>query len=272
MQLVELQDAWGTLQQHGVAIFAISYDSVEALAAFADKRGITYPLLSDEGSQTIRGLGLMNEEHLVEQHAFYGIQTRDDQRGVAYPGTFVLDERGVVTAKHFEQSYRVRPTARIFEEYALGTSGATPLPAHVQRAIGPQLEVQVWTDAPTYRPYQQVRLHVKLSVPSDAHVFAPRVPDAYTPLSLQVEPLDGLDVSQPALPTPRPYAVEGLQEQLLVYEGTICTMIPLRFTKNLGPTAVALRVEYQACTPTVCFPPAALRVEVVLNGMDLIRD
>ncbi len=272
MQLVELQEAWGTLEQHSVAIFAISYDSVEVLGAFAEKRGITYPLLSDQGSQTIRGLGLLNEEHLVEQHTFYGIQTRDDQRGVAYPGTFVLDERGVVSAKHFEQSYRVRPTARIFEEYALGTSRATPLRANVERASGPQLEVQVWTDAPTYRPYQQVRLHVELSVPSDAHVFAPGVSDAYTPLRLQVEPLDGLDVGQPVLPAPRPYTVEGLDEQLLVYESSIGTTIPLRFTKNLGPTIVALQVEYQACTPTVCFPPATLRIEVALNGLDLIRD
>ena len=155
MQLVELQEAWGSLEEHGVAIFGISYDSVEILAAFAEKRGITYPLLSDEGSQTIRGLGLLNEEHLVEQHAFYGIQTRDDQRGVAYPGTFVLDDSGVVSGKLFEQSYRVRPTARIFEEYARGTSGATPFPADVLRASGPQLEVQVWTDAPTYRPYRK---------------------------------------------------------------------------------------------------------------------
>ena len=118
----------------------------------------------------------------------------------------------------------------------------------------------------------QVRLHVKLSVPSDAHVFAPRVPDAYTPLSLQVEPLDGLDVGQPVLPTPQPYVVEGLEEQLRVHEGAIRTTIPLRFTKNLGATVVALQVEYQACTPTVCFPPAVLRVEVALNGLDLIRD
>ena len=75
---MELQEAWPNLQKNGVAIFAISYDSVEVLAAFAEKRGITYPLLSDEGSHTIGALGLLNEQHLVEQHAFYGIQTRDE--------------------------------------------------------------------------------------------------------------------------------------------------------------------------------------------------
>jgi len=136
VQLVELQEAWPNLQKNGVATFAISYDSVEVLAAFADKRGITYPLLSDAGSHAIRALGLLNEQHLVEQHAFYGIQTRDEQRGVAYPGTFVLDERGIIAEKRFEQSYRVRPTARIFEEYALGTFEATRPPTDAPRQSG----------------------------------------------------------------------------------------------------------------------------------------
>lgn len=99
---MELQDAWVNLERTGVAVFGLSYDSVETLAAFADKRGITYLLLSDEGSQTIRALGLLNEEHLVEQHAFYGFATRDQQKGVAYPSTFVLDKQGIVSEKRFE--------------------------------------------------------------------------------------------------------------------------------------------------------------------------
>ena len=272
MQLVELQNAWRNLEQAGVAIFAISYDSSEVLAAFAEKRGITYPLLSDQGSHTIHSLGLLNEQHLVEQHAFYGIQTRDEQRGVAYPGTFVLDERGIISEKHFEQSYRVRPTARMFEEYALGASKRTPPPADAPRASGGTLDVQVWTDAPTYRPFQQVRLHVDLSLPSGMHVFASPVPDGFTPLMLQVEPLDGLEVGPPALPAAQPFTVAGLDEHFVVYEDSIRAMIPLRFTKNLGSTAVTLRMEYQACTPTVCFRPTTLRVDLTLNGLDLIRD
>ena len=156
---MELQEVWPTLEAAGVALYAISYDAVATLAAFAEKRGITYPLLSDEGSQVIRALGLLNE-HLAEQHAVYGITTREEQHGVAYPGTFVLDTEGVIVAKHFEQSYRVRPTAALFREFALGALHDAP-PDAVQVA-GPGVELRAWTDAPTYRPYQQVRLHVRL--------------------------------------------------------------------------------------------------------------
>ena len=107
----------------------------------------------------------------------------------------MLDARGIISAKHFEQSYRVRPTALVFEEYALGASDAGP-PAEVLHAGDPTLQVAAWTDVPTYRPYQQVRLHCELSVPSELHIFGSPVPDGYTPLSLRVEPQEGLEVGR----------------------------------------------------------------------------
>ncbi len=42
-----LQQVLPTLERNGIALFAISYDSVTILAAFAAKHGIGYPLLSD---------------------------------------------------------------------------------------------------------------------------------------------------------------------------------------------------------------------------------
>lgn len=165
----------------------------------------------------------------------------------------------------------MRPTARIFEEYALGLAESNP-PAEALNASGPGLEVRAWTDASTYRPYQQVRLHVQLTLPSETHVFAAPVPDGYTPLSLEVDALDGLSVGQPEFPTPKSFTVEGLEEKFQVFEGALRLVLPLQFTKNLGSAVVPLRVEYQACTPAVCSAPTTLHVEVPLNGLDLIRD
>lgn len=39
---------------------AISYDSPEILADFGKRHGITFPLLSDAGSATIRRYGILN--------------------------------------------------------------------------------------------------------------------------------------------------------------------------------------------------------------------
>lgn len=49
------------LDASGVALLALSYDPVAVLRAFADKHGLSFPLLSDEGSHVIRRLGLLNE-------------------------------------------------------------------------------------------------------------------------------------------------------------------------------------------------------------------
>jgi peroxiredoxin len=269
VQLVELQDAWPDRLRGGFALFAISYDPVAVLAAFAEKRGITFPLLSDEGSATIRALGLLNER-LTEQHAFYGINTRDNQQGVAYPGTFVLDRDGIITAKHFEQSYRVRPTAAVIRKLALAAKAEIPSDALAVESEG--ISVRAWTDAPTYRPYQQLRLHVRLDLPDGAHVFAPPVPEGYTSLCLRVDRIDELTVDPPELPDAQPFMVDGLDERLLVYEGSVEATIPLRITKNLGATQLRLRVAYQTCTQTTCFPPSEQQVLISLEGLDLIRD
>jgi peroxiredoxin len=266
---VELQKAWPELEEAGVAVYTISYDSQATLASFAEKRGITFPLLSDEGSHVIRALGLLNE-HLADQHAVYGITTREEQHGVPYPGTFVLDGDGVVVAKHFEQSYRVRPTATLFREFALGSHLDAP-PDAVQVAVS-GLVLRAWTDAPTYRPYQQVRLHVRLDIPTGSHVYAAPVPDGYSPLRLEVEPLDGMTAEHALLPAPHPFRIEGLDDDFMVHEGRVEATISLLFTANLGPTTVRVRAMYQACTETTCAPPSEVQVAVSLEGLDLIRD
>ena len=63
--LVQLQQVLPALEAYGVALCAVSYDTVE--------NRIGYPLLSDEG--TLRRLGLINER-IQEDHAVYGIAPR----------------------------------------------------------------------------------------------------------------------------------------------------------------------------------------------------
>ena len=75
---------------------AISYDSVQILKRFADKSAIKYPLLSDEGSKTIDAYGIWNKE------------APERWNGIPHPGTFILDQKGVIRAKLFLENYRER--------------------------------------------------------------------------------------------------------------------------------------------------------------------
>jgi peroxiredoxin len=77
-------------------VIAISYDSVEVLGKFADKRKITFPLLSDSGSKTIRAYGLLNKE------------AKGKAEGIPYPGTILIDKEGVIRAKLFLEGYKDR--------------------------------------------------------------------------------------------------------------------------------------------------------------------
>ena len=50
---MELQDQLETLKEQGLGVAAISYDSVEVLSDFAQRRGITFPLLADDDSSVL---------------------------------------------------------------------------------------------------------------------------------------------------------------------------------------------------------------------------
>ncbi len=249
-------------------MFAISYDPVDILADFSERQQISYPLLSDEGSVEIKRLGLLNE-HLEEQHGYYGIQLADRHVGVPYPGSFILDEDGIVQSKVFEQSYRVRPTAIDLLDASFGEESQRA-GARAQ-AQTPELSVAAWTAAETYRPYQKLQIQLGFQVQPGLHVYGKPIPDGYYPLEVEIEPLEDLETGQLELPEPRPYRVAGLDEQFQVFDGEFRCVLPAILTNNTGDVQLNIRISYQACTETECFPPAEVMLALELKGLDNIR-
>jgi peroxiredoxin len=279
---VELQQRLADFAQAGTALFAISYDPVASLAEFAERFGITYPLLSDEGSVVIRALGLYNE-HLLEQHRFYGREPRPDQYGVPYPGIFHLDGQGIIVEKQFEQSYRVRPAPAVLLERLLADAtptDATPSFAVSQRVERPGVSITAGLDSATYHPYEQHVLTVRLELAPGVHVYAAPVPEGYTALEISVAPQEGLEVRPADLPASQLLEVEAPDdlfslgsepEQFQVYEGTVTATLPFDVVPFEDALTLAVRVRYQACTDTLCYPPDTVDLELPLRGVDLIR-
>jgi len=79
-----------------VQVVGVSYDSVDVLARFAQRRKITFPLLSDAGSKTITAYGLLNKD------------AKGRGAGIPYPGTMLIDRDGIIRAKLFLDGYRDR--------------------------------------------------------------------------------------------------------------------------------------------------------------------
>lgn len=79
------RDHLGVLQSMGVVVLGVSPDSTASHQRFAQKHGLTFPLLADEGAQVATA---------------YGVWKEKQQYGRRYMGvertTFLIDERGTV--------------------------------------------------------------------------------------------------------------------------------------------------------------------------------
>ena len=88
---MKLQEDLAAIQAAGVRVVGISYDSEETLQKFAQKAGITFPLLSDTNSQVIDAFGLRNQS----------VASGSKKEGIPHPGTVIIDAEGHVCGKLF---------------------------------------------------------------------------------------------------------------------------------------------------------------------------
>jgi peroxiredoxin len=96
--LVQLQADLKRIEAAGIQVVGISYDSPAVLKRSSDQMKITFPLLSDPESKTIDAYHIRNEA------------ARGKAEGVPEPGTFILDQEGVIRAKLFLEGFRSRHT------------------------------------------------------------------------------------------------------------------------------------------------------------------
>ena len=96
--MVQLQRDLKSIEDAGVQLVGISYDDTKVLKTFSDRMKIAFPLLSDPGSKTIEAYHIRNEA------------AKGRAEGVPNPGTFILDQEGVIRAKLFLEGFRDRHT------------------------------------------------------------------------------------------------------------------------------------------------------------------
>lgn len=102
---MQLQKDLKQINEAGIQVVAISYDSVEILKKFSEQEEVTFPLLSDADSATIKAFGILNEN------------ARGRQSGVPNPCTFLVGKDGKVTA-YLPGTVRVRHTTEALLEEA----------------------------------------------------------------------------------------------------------------------------------------------------------
>ncbi len=262
---MELQSRVNELQAQGLGLAVVTYDSREVLADFAARRAITYPLLSDPGSATIRGFGLLNTTIQPGTLAF----------GVPFPGTFVLDRRGRVTARFFETVYQERTTVSTI----LMKIGDTPERPATAAATA-HLDLRAWAGDDTLAVGRHVSVVVDITPRPGMHVYAPGATN-YKVVALTLAPPPGVRVLSSTYPPSETYHFAPLNEDAPVYTKAF------RLTQEVvldqrpsgapppGPDDVVVvsgRLDYQACDDTVCFNPVSIPLSWTFRQRDLDRE
>ena len=176
-QLAELQTRAANLAKNGIGLTAVSYDAVPILADFSKRHGITFPLLSDPGSATIKRYGILDTTVF---------ETNQQSYGIPFPGTFMLNTQGVVTSRFFEQAYRERSTvgsimARLGNKVAVRATTVSSA----------QLELTSFATDSTVAPGTQLALVLDVRPARGVHMYAPGV-TRYKPIALSIEAQPGL--------------------------------------------------------------------------------
>jgi len=98
-QLIDVNGGVAEIEKRGYRVAALSYDSPQILQTFTTKRNIAFTFLSDPKSEVIDLYKLRDPQYPPGSRAY----------GVPRPIIFVLDKQGVIKAKLYEESFKVRP-------------------------------------------------------------------------------------------------------------------------------------------------------------------
>ena len=109
-QLIELEAAAAPLADAGWTLVAVSYDPVETLAGYKADKGLSYALLSDEGSVAIKAFNLLNTD--VKPGSRYD--------GIPHPAIVFIGADGTIRRTLREDGYKTRPAVDLVIETAEG--------------------------------------------------------------------------------------------------------------------------------------------------------
>ena len=206
---------------------------------------------------------------LEEERAAYNRKVEDRHRGIPYPGSFLLDEDGILVGKRIEQSHRIRPTANtLMGAFFEGENE----PAGLVTSDSPGVQVAAWLDAPVISANQLQEAHVRFLLEPDAHLYTEPVPDGFNAISITLTGDDTLKVEDVAPLEGHEFKVEGLPETFYVLEGTIDIAIPFFLLTNrdtagdeLRDVPLSVEISYQACTGDTCFMPERVTLDLALQ-------
>lgn len=266
-QIIEMEQYVDDFKKQGLGVVTITYDSTEIVANFAKRKNITFPLLGDSNSKIIRAFGVLNTS-VPEDHAWYG---------VPYPGTFIVDQNGVVKSKYFEDNYRDRYSAPtiLLREFGstAGTREMTTKTAH--------LEMKYYSTKDVVRPNLHFTVVADFQLPPKMHVYSPEV-EGYIPINFELDASPNYKTLPTAYPKSKILYLEAIDEKVPVFDGKfrISQDVVMAGNPQLQSILTGSRqikitgnLHYQACDDKICYLPQTLPLEwtLALEPLDVER-
>jgi peroxiredoxin len=271
------------LREKGLGLAGISYDSPEILAAFSNQRGITFPLLSDAGSATIKRFGILNpipewtmgsdkDNPVVQAEAKKYLTVnapRAQMAGIAFPGTFILDRQGKVTSRYFEDFYFERNTV---SSIMMRLGNKADAVSGTKISTG-QLDIMTYPSDSAIAPGNRFSIALEVTPHAGMHVYAPGAKN-YRVIALNITPQPVVRMLPMMYPASQIYFFKPLNERVPVYQKpfTLVQEIVLEGTPQAqaalrGKESVTLSgtLEYQACDDAICYNPTSVPLSWTLT-------
>ena len=252
---MELEQNLERIKKQGLGLAAISYDSVEILKNFADRRHITFPLLSDPDSKIIRAFGILNET----------VKPGTPQFGIPNPGTYVVNTKGTVVAKYFVDTIRERVSASDILVQQFGAvadaAGGSVETDHLRLTTTASMAVA--------RPGHHIVLSLDLDLKPNMHVYAPGV-QGYIPIDWKLEEGPAAKALPFEYPASRMLHLKAIGETVPVYRGRVRITREIIFGQEdavkplvtfAGDLVLKGSFRYQACDNRKCYLPETVPLE-----------
>ncbi len=271
-QLVELREGYAKFAEAGVKLYTISYDDQAALADFVDAQRIPFPMLSDVDSAVIRSYGILNTEVEPGDVPVYG---------VPFPGTYIVDEDGVVIEKFFYDTYKRRDGPENLIDSALGKitlCDGEPTQSFVDDDI--RVSAMLHGAAGVLKQGSMRRVVVRFELAEGLHIYSDPVPEGMVATQISVQGPPGLVVEEAILPPTETLRLKGLDLELQVWSGVVDIVVPVYPNAELlsemrpleaNSTTIEVTVRYQACDDSTCMLARSekLTLEVPMAPVDV---
>jgi hypothetical protein len=249
---VELQQQAEGFGKKGLAVASLSYDSAAILKDFAERKKIAYPMLSDPESKVIKAFGILNTNMEPGTMAY----------GVPFPGMYIIDARGVVKAKYFEDDHRERFTTADVLTREFGGEGAARTTVET-----PHLKLTWSASDAGMMPGARTALILDLELKKRMHVYAPGVQGGYIAIDWKISESKGWMAQLAVYPPSKMLHLKVIKETVPVYEGRVRLLRDLTIGQQaalgplLGPDrnlTVEGSFHYQACDAKECYQPKTI--------------